>query len=106
MGDRDHAFEWLEKGYAERSGRMEYIKNEDFFEPFHSDPRYIDLLKRMGLPQSPLFRPSSFSASISTHWRRYRRDCAGQSIPALFEPSPDPRPEAEDHRAAAVPAFA
>jgi hypothetical protein len=51
MGDRDHTFEWLEKGYAERSGRMEYIKVEDFFEPFHSDPRYVDLLKRMGLPQ-------------------------------------------------------
>ena len=51
MGDRDHTFEWLEKGYAERSGRMEYTRNEDFFEPFHSDPRYIDLLKRMGLPQ-------------------------------------------------------
>jgi serine/threonine protein kinase/tetratricopeptide (TPR) repeat protein len=51
MGDRDHTFEWLEKGYAERSGRMEYIKREDFLEPFHSDPRYVDLLKRMGLPQ-------------------------------------------------------
>jgi hypothetical protein len=30
---------------------MEYIKNEDFLVPFHPDPRYIDLLKRMGLPQ-------------------------------------------------------
>jgi serine/threonine protein kinase/TolB-like protein/Tfp pilus assembly protein PilF len=51
MGDRDHTFEWLENGYAERSGRMEYMKVEVFLEPFHSDPRYIDLLKRMGLPQ-------------------------------------------------------
>jgi serine/threonine protein kinase/TolB-like protein/Tfp pilus assembly protein PilF len=51
MGDRDHTFEWLEKGYAERSGPMESIKIEDSLEPFHSDPRYIDLLKRMGLPQ-------------------------------------------------------
>ena len=51
MGDRDHTFEWLEKGYAERSGRMEYLKIEDVLEPFHSDPRYVDLLKRMGLPQ-------------------------------------------------------
>jgi hypothetical protein len=51
MGHRDHTFEWLEKAYAERSGRMEYLKTEDFFEPFHSDPRYIDLLRRMGLPQ-------------------------------------------------------
>ena len=51
VGDREHSFEWLEKAYAERSGRMEYIKGEDAFELFHSDPRYIDLLKRMGLPQ-------------------------------------------------------
>ena len=51
MGDRDQTFEWLEKAYAERSGRMEYIKIEDAFVPFHSDPRYIDLLKRMGVPQ-------------------------------------------------------
>jgi predicted Zn-dependent protease len=51
MGDRDYTFEWLEKGYAERSAHMEYIKDEDFFEPFHSDPRYIDLLRRVGFPQ-------------------------------------------------------
>ena len=51
MEDRDHSFEWLEKAYAERSGRLEYVKTEEFFEPFHSDPRYIDLLKRMGFPQ-------------------------------------------------------
>jgi serine/threonine protein kinase/tetratricopeptide (TPR) repeat protein len=50
MGDRDQAFEWLEKGYAERSSRMEYMKTEDYLEPFRSDPRYIDLLKRVGLP--------------------------------------------------------
>ena len=38
---------------ATRSGRarMEYVKIDVFLEPFHSDPRYIDLLKRMGLPQ-------------------------------------------------------
>ena len=51
MGDRDHTFEWLEKAYAERSGNLEYTKIEDAFVPFHSDPRYADLLKRMGLPQ-------------------------------------------------------
>jgi len=51
MGDRDHTFAWLEKAYSERSGRMAYVKIDDFLEPFHSDRRYIDLLKRMGLPQ-------------------------------------------------------
>jgi tetratricopeptide (TPR) repeat protein len=51
MGDRDHTFEWLDKAYAERSGRIAYVKVEDAFVPFHSDPRYTNLLKRMGLPQ-------------------------------------------------------
>jgi eukaryotic-like serine/threonine-protein kinase len=51
MGDRDHAFEWLNKGYREHSGRMEYIKSEELFDGLHSDPRYSDLLRRMGLPQ-------------------------------------------------------
>ena len=34
MGDRDHTFEWLEKAYAERSGRMEYIKVRRFLLAF------------------------------------------------------------------------
>jgi hypothetical protein len=50
MGDRDQTFEWLEKAYAERSGRMEYIKTEVPFEPLQSDPRYLSLVRRMGLP--------------------------------------------------------
>ena len=51
MGDRDHTFEWLEKAYTERSGRMEYIKTEEAFEPFRSDPQYISLLQRMRMPE-------------------------------------------------------
>ena len=51
MGDRDRAFEWFEKAYQQRSGRMEYLKTDDFLQPFHSDPRYQDLVRRMGLPQ-------------------------------------------------------
>jgi len=51
MGDLDHTFEYLEKAYREHSGRMEYIKDEDAFEGLRSDPRYVDLLRRMGLPQ-------------------------------------------------------
>ena len=51
MGDRDHAFEWLEKDFTNHSGRMEYIKVEDAFDSMHSDPRFDDLLHRMGMPQ-------------------------------------------------------
>jgi eukaryotic-like serine/threonine-protein kinase len=51
MGDRNHSFEWLEKGYAERSGRMEYIKTDYFFDGIRSDPRYASLLRRMRFPE-------------------------------------------------------
>ena len=51
MEDRDHTFEWLEKAYQERSGRMEYLKADDMLQPLHSDPRFQDLVRRMGLPQ-------------------------------------------------------
>jgi TolB-like protein/Tfp pilus assembly protein PilF/predicted Ser/Thr protein kinase len=51
MGDREQTFDWLERAYKERSGRLEYIKAEDFFDALRSDPRYLDLLRRMGLPQ-------------------------------------------------------
>jgi eukaryotic-like serine/threonine-protein kinase len=51
LGDKDRAFESLEKGYAERSGGMAYIKADPFWDNVRSDPRYADLLRRMGLPQ-------------------------------------------------------
>jgi hypothetical protein len=51
MDDRDRAFEWLEKAYQEHSAGLEYLKTADVFEPFHADPRYVSLLRRVGLPQ-------------------------------------------------------
>jgi TolB-like protein/Tfp pilus assembly protein PilF len=48
-GDRDRAFEWLEKAYAERNRNMPYIALH--FESVRSDPRYQGLVRRMGLPQ-------------------------------------------------------
>jgi eukaryotic-like serine/threonine-protein kinase len=51
LGEKDQAFIWLEKGYAEKSGFMAYLKIAPEFDSLRSDPRYADLLKRMGLPQ-------------------------------------------------------
>jgi eukaryotic-like serine/threonine-protein kinase len=50
LGDKDRAFFWLEKAYAEKSGFLPYIKTAPFFDSLHSDPRYASLLKRIGLP--------------------------------------------------------
>jgi len=51
LGDKDRAFASLEKGYAERSAGMAYIKADPFWDELHADHRYADLLRRMGLPQ-------------------------------------------------------
>ena len=51
LGEKDRAFHWLEKAYGEKSGFLNYIKSDPNFDSLRSDPRYADLLKRMGLPQ-------------------------------------------------------
>jgi hypothetical protein len=51
LGDKDHAFEWLEKAYAENAGTLSFVKIWKAMDPLRIDPRYADLLKRMGLPQ-------------------------------------------------------
>jgi tetratricopeptide (TPR) repeat protein len=51
LGEKDKAFAWLEKAYAEKSSYIRYLKVEPYFDSLRSDPRYADLRKRMGLPQ-------------------------------------------------------
>ena len=49
LGDKDKAFEWLEKDYQARNGRLARVRWNTPFDPLRSDPRYADLLRRMGL---------------------------------------------------------
>jgi serine/threonine protein kinase/tetratricopeptide (TPR) repeat protein len=51
VGEKDQAFLWLEKAYAEKSNRIAWIKSDHRANNLHSDPRYATLLKKMGLPQ-------------------------------------------------------
>jgi serine/threonine protein kinase/Tfp pilus assembly protein PilF len=51
LGDKDEAFRLLEKGYEQRSAGMPYLAVDPFWDNLHSDPRYADLLRRIGLPQ-------------------------------------------------------
>ena len=51
LGEKDKAFAWLEKAFQDHFTSMIVLKTENDFEPLRSDPRYKDLLKRMGLPE-------------------------------------------------------
>jgi tetratricopeptide (TPR) repeat protein len=50
LGDRDGAFAWLERCYAARDPHLFWLAVMPAFEPLREDPRYHDLLGRMGLP--------------------------------------------------------
>jgi hypothetical protein len=51
IGDKERTFQWLERAYQAHDDYLPYLKIEPELESIHSDPRYADLLRRMGLPQ-------------------------------------------------------
>jgi serine/threonine-protein kinase len=57
LGDKDRAFEWLEKAYLERAGRLTYLNVLRAFDPLRSDPRFQRLLDRMRFPETAETRP-------------------------------------------------
>jgi DNA-binding winged helix-turn-helix (wHTH) protein/TolB-like protein/Flp pilus assembly protein TadD len=50
LGEADQAFSWLEKAFADREGRMTILKVVPEFDGLRSDPRFADLVRRIGLP--------------------------------------------------------
>lgn len=50
QGEKNKTFEWLEKAFQEGDGGLIYLKVDQEFETLRSDPRFQDLLRRMGLP--------------------------------------------------------
>jgi len=51
LGERDHAFEELERAYLERDYFMPRLKIDPIMDSLRDDPRFADLVKRVGLPQ-------------------------------------------------------
>jgi tetratricopeptide (TPR) repeat protein len=52
LDDHDAAFLWLERAYAERSQALTFLKMDPIFDSIRSDPRYEDLIARIGLMPS------------------------------------------------------
>jgi hypothetical protein len=49
LGDKEQTFAWLDKALAEKSGALQSIKVVPALDKWHSDPRYVEVLKKMGL---------------------------------------------------------
>jgi len=50
VGDNDCAFEWLERGFEERDDLMINLNVDRVFDPLRSDPRFQNLVRRVGIP--------------------------------------------------------
>ncbi|MGP8185518.1 MAG: TPR end-of-group domain-containing protein [Terracidiphilus sp.] len=51
IGDKDSAFAWLEDAYRAHDVGLVYLKVDPCLDPLRSDPRFDDLLRRVGLSQ-------------------------------------------------------
>ena len=51
LGELNEAFAWLEKAYEERDPQLTYLKAGRRFEPLRQDPRFRELMRRVGLPE-------------------------------------------------------
>jgi TolB-like protein/DNA-binding winged helix-turn-helix (wHTH) protein/Tfp pilus assembly protein PilF len=51
LGEKDRAFQWLGRAYQNRDYFMTFIKTDPFMDPLREDPRFEDMLRRVGFPR-------------------------------------------------------
>jgi pentatricopeptide repeat protein len=49
LDDKEAAFVWLERAYLEKSNILQWVKTNPVFDPIRGDPRFEDLIRRVGL---------------------------------------------------------
>jgi tetratricopeptide (TPR) repeat protein len=52
LDENDQAFVWLEQAYREKSNLLQFLRTHPFFDPIRNDPRFKDLVHRVGLDPS------------------------------------------------------
>ncbi len=50
LKENDNAFEWLEKAFQARDKGLTYLKIDPCLDPLRPDPRFQNLIKRVGVP--------------------------------------------------------
>jgi hypothetical protein len=51
IGDKDQAFRWLNTAYQERDSNLVGLKTDFLLDPLRSDPRFAELVRKVGLSQ-------------------------------------------------------
>jgi len=59
LGDHDKAPTFLNEAYRIRSSNLASIQSDSLFDPMRSDPRFLELVQKMGLPAGSVNRSAS-----------------------------------------------
>ena len=51
LGEKDEVFRWLNAAYEERDYQIESLRTDFRLDPVRSDPRFAELVRKVGLPQ-------------------------------------------------------
>ncbi|HEX4309074.1 MAG TPA: hypothetical protein VHZ25_03545 [Acidobacteriaceae bacterium] len=57
---QEQSFYWLKQAYKERSNILQFVKTHPYFDSVRSDPRFADLIRRVGLDQDSPFLEGVF----------------------------------------------
>jgi pentatricopeptide repeat protein len=49
LGENEQAFAWLEPALKEKSNILQFVKTHPYFDPLRADPRFADVIRRVGL---------------------------------------------------------
>jgi eukaryotic-like serine/threonine-protein kinase len=66
LGDKEEAFRWLERAFAEHSGILQWIAFLPEFRPLHSDARFPRLLRRIGASRNSILTIAETTVSETT----------------------------------------
>jgi tetratricopeptide (TPR) repeat protein len=85
LGDTDRMFEWLEKAYEERDSWLTNMLIDPFLKPMRADPRFADLVRRVGMPMPTSTAQDTGESGRGTH--ADRGASGALPVPAIDRPA-------------------
>ncbi|MFN2566009.1 MAG: protein kinase [Gemmatimonadaceae bacterium] len=77
LGETDRMFEWLKKAYDERSEWLVYLHVEPVFDSLRSNPRFADLVRRIGIAPERASMIAAFDGD-GRSWREHVQTLASR----------------------------